>query len=223
MFFSSQDHNIKERPYCTQQVKSRMMTVERGYQIEDVRVLNSDAITCEWLDVEQFKKPSKELHLKLTDRKGPRGNPLGVLGNVPAMPSEVIKKSNSLEDFNKPEKPVDLDGATQEATQKLFYNKTMDAVHVSDKGRGFFKRPPTKVGDTNPGVFPLFGVYCVRWRRPGATEENESKFMINGIGEWWLLRLKFVLNIISISMFFRNCGATFEHSLLRGGAVAVRE
>lgn len=185
-FFVS-DHNIKERAYSNQSVKIRMVAVRKGQQIEDIRVLNSDSITTEWLDKEKFEAPPKELLLKLTDRKGTKANPLTVFGNITQhQQQEPIKKSNSLEDFNKLEKPVDLDGATQEAVQRAFYNKTMDALHVSEKGRGFFKNVPTKIGDTNPPMFPLFGVYCVRWRRPGATEENESKFLINGIGGLFL-------------------------------------
>lgn len=159
-----------------------MVKVKKGTQIEDVRVLNSDSATCDWVTKEKGQFPAKELVLKLTDRKGAKVNPLAVFGNIQQQ-QEPIKKSNSLEDFNKPEKPVDVDGTAQEAVQKAFYNKTIDALQVSEKGRGFFKNTPTKVGDANVApMFPLFGVYCVRWRRPGAAEENESKFLINGIG-----------------------------------------
>lgn len=148
-------------------------------------MLNSDSITAEWIDREKFQNPSPELVLKLTDRKGAKANTLGMMANMQqlAISGEPMKKSNSLEDFNKPEKPVDLDGASQEAVLKSFYNKTIDALLATEKGRGFFKNTPMKIGDTNPPMFPLFGVYCIRWRRPGATEENESKFLINGIGE----------------------------------------
>lgn len=190
-----QDHNIKERPYSSSSQtagKSRVTVVRRGQQIEDVRVLNSDSITAEWVDKERFEAPPGELVLKLTDRKGVKTSPLAAFGNaVAASAQEPLKKSNSLEDFNKPEKPVDLEGSTQEAVQRAFYNKTMDSLQVTEKGRGFFKTVPTKIGDTNPPMFPLFGVYCVRWRRPGASEENESKFLINGIGrfgfQWFLI------------------------------------
>lgn len=147
-------------------------------------MLNSESLTSEWLDYESFKNPKDELVIKLTDRKAPKSNPMGVLlGN--ALPvGEPIRKSNSLEDFNKPgEKPVEAEGAHQEAVQKTFYNKTMDALHVSERCRGFFKNHPAKIGENSPAVFPLFGVYCVRWRRPGCAEENESKFLINGIGK----------------------------------------
>lgn len=161
-----------------------MVTMKRGHQIEDVRVLNSDATTAEWVDKEKFQAAPSELILKLTDRKTAKSNPLSLFANVQQpQPLEPIKKSNSLEDFSKPEKPIDLDGSSQEAVLRSFFNKTMDSLHVSEKGRGFFKNMPTKIGDTNPPMYPLFGVYCVRWRRPGATEENESKFLINGIGE----------------------------------------
>lgn len=167
--------------------KPRLLAVERGQQIEDIRVLKSGAITAEWVDKDKFNNPSEELVLKLTDRKGAKGNTLGLVGAMQQSGQSVgeggIKKSNSLEDFNKPEKPVDLDAASQEAVQRSFYNKTIDALQATEIGRGFFKSTPTKVGDTNPPMYPPFGVYCIRWRRPGATEENESKFLINGIGE----------------------------------------
>ena len=183
------DHNIKERPYNTspQQGKNRIQCVTRGQQIEDIRVLSSESITAEWKNKESFETPSADLVIKLTDRKGTKS--LGGFGTVQQPPQEPIKKSNSLEDFNKPERPVDLDGSSKEAVLRSFYNKTMDALHVTEKGRGFFKNMPTKIGDTNPPMFPLFGVYCIRWRRPGSVEENESKFLINGIGEFGRINL----------------------------------
>lgn len=158
---------------------------KKGHQIEDIRVLNSQSLTSEWLNYESFKNPKNDLVIKLTDRKAPKLNPMGVIGNAQAVVAgEPIRKSNSLEDFQKPgEKPVEAEGSNKEAVQRTFYNKTIDALHVSEKGRGFFKNNPAKISDTNPAVFPLFGVYCVRWRRPGASEENESKFLVNGIGK----------------------------------------
>lgn len=185
LIYSFQDHNIHERPYNNKSIMNRHVKANKGYKIEDIRVLNSQSLTSDWLNHESYRNPKEELIIKLTDRKAPKSNTMGLIGNSQATTSgEPIRKSNSLEDFNKPgEKPLETEGTNSEAVQRTFYNKTIDALHMSEKGRGFFKNNPAKIGDTNPAMFPLFGVYCIRWRRPGHSEENESKFMINGIGK----------------------------------------
>lgn len=50
--------------------------------------------------------------------------------------------------------------------------------------RGFIKgivssEPSSTIA--SKAEFPDFGIYCVKWRRFGAKEENESKFVIAGI------------------------------------------
>lgn len=65
---------------------------------------------------------------------------------------------------------------------KTVYNRTIDAFVLSDHCKGFLKEKA--IADTSGISWPVFGVYCIRWRRTGSSAENESKFVIQGIGEW---------------------------------------
>lgn len=62
---------------------------------------------------------------------------------------------------------------------KTIYNKAIDSFQLTDYCRGFLK--DGICGEVNNSV-PVFGVYCVRWRRSGCTEENETKLIVHGIG-----------------------------------------
>lgn len=58
---------------------------------------------------------------------------------------------------------------------KCIYHRAIDAVNLIEENRGFFRKLPNEVAYSN------FGVFCIRWRRHGFTEENESKFTISGV------------------------------------------
>lgn len=62
---------------------------------------------------------------------------------------------------------------------KTIYNKAIDSFQLTDYCRGFLKDGSYSKSN-NSG--PVFGVYCVRWRRSGCTEENETKLIVHGIG-----------------------------------------
>lgn len=62
---------------------------------------------------------------------------------------------------------------------KTIYNKAIDSFQLTDYCRGFLK--DGSFSETNNSI-PVFGVYCVRWRRSGCTEENETKLIVHGIG-----------------------------------------
>lgn len=63
---------------------------------------------------------------------------------------------------------------------KTIYNKAIDSFQLTDYCRGFLKEG--SFSEMNNSV-PVFGVYCIRWRRSGCTEENETKLIVNGIGK----------------------------------------
>lgn len=95
---------------------------------------------------------------------------------------------------------------TPSNTVKCIHNRALDAIDLVDGGRrGFFKNSKSLVG---PDGFPIFGVFSVRWRRTGSIEENESKFIINGIGKklsFYALNLKFKSNFtVNIRIFKAN-------------------
>lgn len=75
--------------------------------------------------------------------------------------------------------PMQTTASSVRALVKNVYNKAVDSFTLSDHCKGFLK--DMAIADSNGG-WPVFGVYCVRWRRSCSTEENESKFVIQGIG-----------------------------------------
>ncbi|XP_065360151.1 trafficking protein particle complex subunit 11 [Calliphora vicina] len=73
---------------------------------------------------------------------------------------------------------------------RLIYNKTLDAIQATGHLRGFLKASllmDTTNQNLQPSSSPLpsnqivFGFYCIKWRRSGCKEENESKFIISGL------------------------------------------
>lgn len=68
---------------------------------------------------------------------------------------------------------------------KHVYNRTIDAFVLTDHCRGFLRdRALSECKSQTSPSWPPWGVYCVRWRRSGDPNavENESKFVVNGIG-----------------------------------------
>lgn len=67
---------------------------------------------------------------------------------------------------------------------KNIFNNAIDSVYLTNNDKcGFFNvGGGSASGDVN-NVLPIFGMYCVKWKRSNANNENESKFIINGIGK----------------------------------------
>ncbi|EDW50298.1 GM14549 [Drosophila sechellia] len=89
----------------------------------------------------------------------------------------VMSNSMQSDDVNVAEEAIN----TQEGikTTRLIYNKALEAVQGTGHCRGFIKGIYTLEG--NPSAVPIFGVFCIRWRRANCKEENESKFVIRGL------------------------------------------
>ncbi|KAH8379401.1 hypothetical protein KR009_004669 [Drosophila setifemur] len=77
---------------------------------------------------------------------------------------------------DEPVTPANQDGVK---TTRLVYNKALEAVQGTGHCRGFIKGIYTLEESTSP--VPIFGVFCIRWRRVNGKEENESKFVISGL------------------------------------------
>lgn len=79
----------------------------------------------------------------------------------------------------------------QNLQTRLIYNKTLDAIQATGHLRGFLKASLlmdglTTTSTANQNVQPannqiVFGFYCIKWRRRGGKEENETKFVIYGL------------------------------------------
>lgn len=72
---------------------------------------------------------------------------------------------------------------------KHIYNKALDSFLLTDHCKGFLK---ANTGGNETALSPPdFGVYCIRWRRTGHLDENESKFIIGGIGNLFASQFRF--------------------------------
>lgn len=71
------------------------------------------------------------------------------------------------------------------ALAKTVYNRAIDSFVLSDHCKGFLRE--SALAETGGMSWPVFGVYCIRWRRSGSSVENESKFIIQGIGKCRIL------------------------------------
>uniref|UniRef100_A0A6P4EJA3 Trafficking protein particle complex subunit 11 n=1 Tax=Drosophila rhopaloa TaxID=1041015 RepID=A0A6P4EJA3_DRORH len=89
----------------------------------------------------------------------------------------VMSSSLQSDDVNVAEEAL----STQEGlkTTRLVYNKALEAVQGTGHCRGFIKGIYTLEGLQS--ALPIFGVFCIRWRRANGKEENESKFVISGL------------------------------------------
>lgn len=77
---------------------------------------------------------------------------------------------------------------------KNIYNRSLDSFLLTDHCKGFLKAN-TGSGVGNDNLLPPdFGVYCIRWRRTGFSDENESKFIIGGIGKIQLQKKTIILD-----------------------------
>lgn len=91
------------------------------------------------------------------------------------------------EDGNVSAPPVPPSGTVQpdvaHKTTRIIYNKALEAIQATGHHRGFIKSVYPLNGPVLDNLLPvptIFGVFCIRWRRVGVKEENESKFVITG-------------------------------------------
>ncbi|XP_052847820.1 trafficking protein particle complex subunit 11 [Drosophila gunungcola] len=92
----------------------------------------------------------------------------------------VMSSSLHSDDVNVAEEALGNQEQQGLKTTRLIYNKALEAVQGTGHCRGFIKGIYTL--EANPSSVPIFGVFCIRWRRAnGKNEENESKFVISGL------------------------------------------
>lgn len=72
-------------------------------------------------------------------------------------------------------------GQEPHKSMRVVYNKALEAVQATGHCRGFIKGVYTLDAGAGAPTIPRFGVFCIRWRRAGGKEENESKFIISGL------------------------------------------
>lgn len=80
---------------------------------------------------------------------------------------------------------------------KMIYNNAIDAFTLIENRKGFLNTSAVNLAtasSTTQITEPTMGVYCVRWRRSGEIAENETKLIINCVGEFGG-ELLFVMNL----------------------------
>lgn len=69
---------------------------------------------------------------------------------------------------------------------KVIYNNAIDAFTLIENRKGFLNTGAVNMAtatSTTQITEPTMGVYCVRWRRTDETAENETKLLVNCVGE----------------------------------------
>lgn len=93
--------------------------------------------------------------------------------------SDSISSTNSIASEGGNSAPNDGSNASQnKPINKVIFKRAIDALQATGHCRGFIKGLPANEANQMP---PIFGVYCIKWRRAGQKEEKESKFVISGI------------------------------------------
>lgn len=64
---------------------------------------------------------------------------------------------------------------------KTIFNNAIDAFTMIENRKGFLKTNAINLADSTLSTVnhPIVGVYCIRWRRSGEKNENETKLIVN--------------------------------------------
>lgn len=105
------------------------------------------------------------------------------LSNAGIMSNSIHSDDGKLSLTGAEDASTALPAAGQDApkSMRVIYNKALEAVQATGHCRGFIKGVYTLDSAAGATATPRFGVFCIRWRRAGAKEENESKFIISGL------------------------------------------
>ncbi|XP_075159390.1 trafficking protein particle complex subunit 11 gry [Haematobia irritans] len=97
---------------------------------------------------------------------------------IPIVPGSMNNSNNNSvdENINQAQAPK------QSLNSRIIYNKTLDAINATGHLRGFLKgsilADQQQLANNN---HILFGFYCIKWRRCGSKDENESRFVVMGL------------------------------------------
>ncbi|XP_014094230.3 trafficking protein particle complex subunit 11 isoform X1 [Bactrocera oleae] len=164
-------------------------------KLSAIKNLQRDAVAGVASDIVASTHMNKHLMSKIPNNMTIINNSAGSTNSLLAANNSMTASGSSFDEkFNSISLEV-TDGVDSAATQsasaralntRVVFNKAIEAIQVTGHCRGFFKRivtaePETQATTTTIQQQPNFGVYCIRWRRSGHKEENESKFLIQGL------------------------------------------
>lgn len=111
-------------------------------------------------------------------------NNMTIIGNCALLASQTsILSTSTISDDGKLK--IDSDSSKDEQTQaikpnsRMVFSKAIEAITPTGPCRGFIKG--VVASDATTIAAPIFGVYCIKWRRSGSKDENESKFVVSGL------------------------------------------
>lgn len=157
------DHNLVQSVYSHKR-KEQSNLYKQGDCLEDVIVLRTDSTHSDWMSQKSLEVAKSQKFPQFNRSLKPKP--------PPSVPIDEGSRSTHAQDQQPQE----------ERKFRLIYNKAIEAIYPTGANRGFMKG--IVCSETAPSAkepFPDFGIYCVKWRRCGAKEENESKFVISGI------------------------------------------
>lgn len=157
------DHNLVQSMYSHKRKKQSNL-YKQGDCLEDVIVLRTDSTHSDWISQKSLEVAKSQEFPQFNRSLKPKP--------PPAVPIDDGVRSVNAQDQQPQE----------ERKFRLIYSKAMEAIYPTGSNRGFMKgivciEPASSVKEP----YPDFGIYCVKWRRSGAKEETESKFVIAGI------------------------------------------
>ncbi|XP_068150036.1 LOW QUALITY PROTEIN: trafficking protein particle complex subunit 11 [Drosophila tropicalis] len=201
------DHNLVQSNYSFKR-KKYTNRYQTGDKLETVIVLRTNATLKNWItsrDLDQktrkfqnslaskFRKEEVD-STALTPPTAPPSASLsaymsksGLISKIPTT-MNIINNNTALSNVLQAASAVAKDEdsgeavASQEAglkSTRLIYNKAMEAIQATGHCRGFIKGVYSL--EESPSNNPIFGIFCIRWRRLNAKEENESKFTLSGL------------------------------------------
>ncbi|XP_031630878.1 trafficking protein particle complex subunit 11 [Contarinia nasturtii] len=161
MFLIS-DFNVTEKPYVKSHRKIDK-SYSRGEKVYDVLLLRAEQTTLEWVYQPFVKSPQK---------------------------NNVFTKVSSFVENHKPfantQNNENLENDSNKVIEhilepKTMYNHTIDAFNMVENRKGFLNAHTLHSSTSVNVKNQIIGVYCIRWRRTGEVNENETKLIVNCI------------------------------------------
>lgn len=190
-FYFISDHNISEK-WRKNNEKIKAGQLSQGTRLEDVMILRPERCTNDWLSKSDYlSKTSNEF----VNRRRKISSTIQTSQPEVAPPTIENIGKNLLAGKIAVEDVASLSstGSTRSKAEdknilitKTIYNNAVDSLHPTQNYRnGFINQNATRSGIVAAGPIDskkiIFGYYCVRWKRVGSTNVNESKFVVAGV------------------------------------------
>lgn len=184
------DFNITEL-FFEHKKKILKNNLERGSKLEIVHMLNAKTTIDQWVTKKTFesKIPTEYQELFV---KHKNANPFSFSDKIGFEKTEQIIEDPfiSKDEKDKLQKMSSNYTNTQNLIKNI-YHEARDAIEIIENkqnfGRSGFFNCNFNAVNKQPQDCNIFGIYFVKWRKNGSDVVNESKFIINGLGEFHII------------------------------------